>query len=114
MIFDPYSLNPFLFYDKPSYTIADVRHMRVSMDYWLDLFTGTTWNEFREAGAKVSGFRSTRQKIVNKIKPGDILLCYLTGVMRWVGALEVIGPSKDISKIWEFDDFQARAPLVGI
>ena len=61
------------------------------MDYWLDLFTGTTWREFRVAGANVSGFRSSRQKMVERIKPGDILLCYLTGVMRWVGALEVIG-----------------------
>jgi len=28
---------------------------------------------------------------VARIARGDILLCYLTGVMRWVGALEVIG-----------------------
>jgi hypothetical protein len=85
------------------------------MNYWLDLFTGTTWSEFREAGANVSGFRSTRQKMVERIKSGDILLCYLTGVMRWVGALEVIGPSKDERAIWKFDDFPARLdvkPLV--
>ena len=25
-----------------------------SRDYWLDLFTGTTWQEFLDAGAKVS------------------------------------------------------------
>jgi len=25
--------------------------------YWLDLFTGTTWEEFLEHGAKISGFR---------------------------------------------------------
>jgi hypothetical protein len=85
------------------------------MNYWLDLFTGTTWSEFQEAGANVSGFRSTRQKMVERIKPGDILLCYLTGVMRWVGALEVVGPSKDERAIWKFDDFPARLdvkPLV--
>jgi hypothetical protein len=28
--------------------------------YWLDLFTGTTWQEFLDAGAKVSGFRDRR------------------------------------------------------
>jgi len=25
--------------------------------HWLDLFTGTTWEEFKEHGANVSGFR---------------------------------------------------------
>jgi len=50
--------------------------------YWLDLFTGTTWKEFREAGASVSGFRASRWKTVQKIQPGDMLLCYLTGVSR--------------------------------
>ena len=28
-----------------------------SRTYWLDLFTGTTWQEFLEAGGEVSGFR---------------------------------------------------------
>ena len=78
------------------------------MDYWLDLFTGTTWEEFRKAGAKVSGFRYRRRSMVERIKPGDILLCYLTGVMRWVGALEVVGPSLDKSPIWKNDEFPAR------
>jgi hypothetical protein len=57
------------------------------MNYWLDLFTGTTWDEFQKAGASVSGFRHRMRKAVQKIQSGDILLCYLTGVMRWVGAL---------------------------
>jgi hypothetical protein len=34
--------------------------------YWLDLFTGVTWNEFREAGGKVSGFRESRWATVQK------------------------------------------------
>jgi hypothetical protein len=46
--------------------------------------------------------------MVERIKAGDILLCYLTGVMRWIGALEVIGQSKDTKKIWNYDDFPAR------
>ncbi|MCL5105731.1 MAG: hypothetical protein M1133_16685 [Armatimonadetes bacterium] len=78
------------------------------MNYWLDLFTGTTWEEFRNAGAKVSGFRERMRNSVGQIKPGDILLCYLTGVMRWVGALQVIGLSKDQSPIWGQTDFPAR------
>ena len=78
------------------------------MTYWLDLFTGQTWQEFQDHGAKVSGFRKRMHNAVERIKPGDILLCYLTGVMRWVGALEVQGKSKDSSEIWEFDAFPER------
>lgn len=85
------------------------------VSYWLDLFTGTTWEEFQAAGSTVSGFRETRAATVAKIRPGDILLCYLTGVMRWVGALEVVGSVEDKSPIWKFDAFPARLrvkPLV--
>jgi len=78
------------------------------MTYWLDLFTGTTWKEFRDAGATVSGFSKRREKMVAKIQPGDVLLCYMTGVMRWVGALEVLGPSTDRSRVWKDAEFPAR------
>ncbi len=63
------------------------------MNYWLDLFTGTTWREFRDSGATISGFSNRMRNNVDRLAPGDVLLCYLTGVMRWVGALEVVGPS---------------------
>lgn len=77
--------------------------------YWLDLFTGATWQEFKTAGANVSGFRESRWGIVQKIKPGDYLLCYLTGVSRFIGVLEVVGdPYKDNSPIWKDDDFPCR------
>jgi len=78
------------------------------MTYWLDLFTGTTWSEFQKAGANVSGFRPRMRNASKNVKPGDILLCYLTGVMRWVGALEVVGLSKDDRPIWKDVDFPVR------
>ena len=84
------------------------------MNYWLDLFTGTTWNQFKDAGATVSGFRQRMRRVTSNVKPGDIMLCYLTGVMRWVGALEIIGTSQDKRPIWT-DDFPVRLevkPLV--
>jgi len=77
------------------------------MNYWLDLFTGTTWREFLQAGATISGFRENQRKITRRVQPGDILVCYLTGVMRWVGALEVVKPSDDSRPIWT-DDFPVR------
>jgi hypothetical protein len=57
--------------------------------YWLDLFTGTTWEEFLEHGAKISGFRASRKRLAERISPGDYLLCYLTGISRFIGILEV-------------------------
>ena len=78
------------------------------MNYWLDLFTGTTWREFREAGASVTGFRASQSNAAKRVKPGDVFLCYLTGVMRWVGTLEVISASKDNRNIWSDESFPVR------
>ena len=76
-------------------------------NHWLDLFTGTTWDEFRKAGGTVTGFRDSRWKTVQKIRPGDYLLCYLTGVSRFIGILEVTGePFKDSAPIWKDEAFQ--------
>jgi hypothetical protein len=78
------------------------------MGYWLDLFTGTTWKEFRDAGARVSGFSAARRNVSQRVKQGDVLLCYLTGVMRWVGALEVGEVSTDTTRIWKDQEFPVR------
>jgi hypothetical protein len=83
--------------------------------YWLDLFTGKTWDEFRKAGATVTGFRQGSRGTCERIRQGDILLAYVTGVKRWVGALEVVGPSSDATRIWADDAFPIRftvKPLV--
>jgi predicted RNA-binding protein len=77
--------------------------------YWLDLFTGATWQEFLKAGGDVSSFRKSRWKTVQKIKNGDYLLCYLTGISRFIGILEVISdPFQDTSPIWSDEDFPCR------
>ena len=78
------------------------------MNYWLNLFTGTTWEELRKAGSNITGFSEHRKGIASRIEPGDIFLCYLTGVMRWVGALEVIGLTRDSSPIWKDADYPVR------
>lgn len=85
------------------------------MTYWIDLFTGTTWDEFRKAGARITGFRSRMHGIGKRVNPGDIFLCYLTGVMRWVGALQVVKASSDRTPIWKDEEFPVRfevRPLV--
>jgi hypothetical protein len=81
----------------------------MSRAYWIDLFTGETWNQFLEAGGDVSGFWQTRWNSVQKLKPGDYLLAYLTGVSRFVGVLEVISEAfQDATPIWQTEDFPAR------
>src|SRR5215217_7669936 len=84
--------------------------------YWLDLFTGATWHEFLAAGGEVSGFRESRWKTMQRLRPGDYLLCYLTGVSRFIGLLEVVSPPfKDRTPIWADEDFPCRVrvkPLV--
>jgi len=79
------------------------------VNYWLDLFTGATWQEFLDSGAKISGFREGRWTTVQKIAKGDVLLCYLTGVSRFIGVLEVTSqPYRDSTKIWSDEDFPCR------
>lgn len=78
--------------------------------YWLDLFTGTTWKEFIEAGGSVSGFPESRWNLVQQVRVGDYLLCYLTGISRFIGILEVVkAPYKDNTKlIWRDAVFPCR------
>ena len=83
----------------------------MTMKYWLDLFTGTTWEEFRKSGANVSGFSDRMRKNVERMAAGDVLLCDLTGVMRWVGALEVLGASQEKGRIWKDAEFPARVAV---
>jgi hypothetical protein len=79
-------------------------------NYWLDLFTGRTWEEFQKAGSSVSGFRESRWKTAQKVAKGDYFLCYLTGVSRFIGVLEVLSaPFKKAERdIWKDDDFPCR------
>lgn len=78
--------------------------------YWLDLFTGKTWEEFLKSGGTVSGFRERRKNIAKKIHPGDYLICYLTGLSRFIGVLEVTSECyfDNETRIWEDDIFPVR------
>ncbi|WP_435020720.1 hypothetical protein TA3x_001982 [Tundrisphaera sp. TA3] len=79
------------------------------MNYWLNLFTGKTWREFQEAGATTSGFRENNWGRTKGIRQGDILLCYLVGVKRWVGLLEVASERRrDESPIFAEEVFPVR------
>jgi hypothetical protein len=78
-------------------------------DYWVVLFTSVTWEEFLDAGAKILGFRERRWKVVQSVKLGDYLLCYLTGISRFIGVLEVVSEGfHDNTPIWKDDEFPCR------
>ena len=59
------------------------------MDYFLDLFSPETHEKFSSSDRMVSGFRVRHRKAADRIKPGDLLVCYLTRLSRWIGLLEV-------------------------
>jgi len=82
----------------------------MSRQYWLDLFTGKTWEEFLKNGANESGFRGRRRNTAKRIHPGDYLICYLIGVSRLIGILEVKSELYiDKTSIWE-----GKISLVGL
>jgi hypothetical protein len=60
----------------------------------------------------VSGFRETRCKTVFRMREGDYLLAYLTGISRWIGVLEVTGTAfKSDEPIWKDEAFPCRVPV---
>lgn len=72
--------------------------------YWIDVFTPQTWAEFKAAGGDVSGFPERMRNTVEQIKPGDILVCYVAQISRWIGTLEVVeGHFVDDSPVWSGD-----------
>jgi hypothetical protein len=85
--------------------------------YWSDVFTLETWNEARAHGLSVSGFRASKLSSAKQIRPGDILICYLYGHSRFIGALEATSEAyyAETPRIWQADPFPARVnvrPLV--
>lgn len=61
------------------------------MSYFTDLFTVNTYQSFLDSPRHFSGFRESQQRMAERLKPGDKLLCYVNGLSRWSGVLEVSG-----------------------
>lgn len=84
---------------------------RKRMAYFIDLFSPETYEAFARSPRDVSGFRLRHKNVADRIKPGDIFVCYLTRLSRWFGLLEVIeGPFIDDKPIFvpESDPFVVR------
>ena len=80
--------------------------------YWLDLFTEETWLEAARRKFTISGFTQKRWATVQRIRPNDILVCYLTGRSTYIGLLQVTGlPFRDETPIWASQVFPSRLPV---
>src|SRR3990170_689707 len=88
------------------------------MAYFIDLFSPETYEAFTRSARDISGFRLRHKGMADRIKPGDVFVCYLTRLSRWFGLLEVVeGPFIDDKPIFvpENDPFVVRfrvRPLV--
>ncbi|MCY4414715.1 MAG: hypothetical protein OXE87_00150 [Chloroflexi bacterium] len=76
------------------------------MKYHLDLFTPETWEAFTGVGATCTGFRVRHRRLAHeRVKPGDLFLCYMTRLSRWCGVLQVeSGPFEDDTPRFGTDD----------
>ena len=80
--------------------------------YYMNLFTAETWREIRE-NAKFE-YRGHRDGARNreKVRPGDVLLCYVTRTSAFVGALEVTSDVYEIDHedepTWSSDLYPVR------
>ena len=81
------------------------------MAYFIDLFSPETYEAFARSPRDISGFRLRHKKMAERIKHGDVFVCYLTRLSRWFGLLDVIeGPFLDDKPIFvpENDPFPVR------
>ena len=81
------------------------------MAYFIDLFSPETYEAFTRSSRDISGFRLRHKGMADRIKPGDIFVCYLTRLSRWFGLLDVVeGPFIDDKPIFvpESDPFVVR------
>ena len=76
------------------------------MKYHLDLFTPETWQAFADIGATCPGFRVRHRRLAQeRVKPGDIFICYMTRLSRWCGVLQIkSGPFEDDTPRFATDD----------
>jgi hypothetical protein len=82
------------------------------LTFYIDLFTAETWREAREnAKFEVSGHREGARNR-DKVRPGDIFLCYLTRTSAFVGAMEVTSEAYEVTHednpIWASDLYPVR------
>ncbi|PIT11418.1 hypothetical protein [Snodgrassella communis] len=75
------------------------------MAYYTNIFSPETYQAFMNSDKTVSGFRVRQKLLAEKVKAGDIFICYLTRLSRWCGLLEVVdGPYEDSTPLFLASD----------
>ena len=75
---------------------AEMQSGRCEVSYFLDLATPETWTAFCETGATVAGFSERHRSLAGeRVREGDIFLCYLTRLSLWCGVLQVQSEAYD-------------------
>jgi hypothetical protein len=75
------------------------------MAYYLNLFSPETYEAFGRSDRTISGFRPRQHDMAGRVQPGDLLVCYMTRLSRWVGLLEVVqGPFHENTPIFSAED----------
>ena len=75
----------------------DQYHSETMLNYWLNIFSGKTWEEFVSHGSDISGFPPTIKGLSKRVKVGDRFICYVTQISRVIGVLEIL------SEVYEDD-----------
>lgn len=60
------------------------------MNHFVTLFSPETHARFSASDRTQAGYRARQRKAAERVNVGDLLVCYVTGVSRWVGLLEVV------------------------
>ena len=78
------------------------------LNYWSIVFGGDSWQELLDHKPNVAGFPQLDRN-VQAIEPGDHLLCYQSGVSRWIRALKVVSKVReDYTRIWRDGPYPQR------
>ena len=56
----------------------------------LDVFSPSSYARFSTSDRSVTGAKPRYRKLASQVRPGDLLLCYVTQLSRWCGVLEVV------------------------
>lgn len=65
------------------------------MNHFVDVFSPETHARFSTTSKTLAGHRARQRKAAERVAVGDILVCYLTQLSRWIGLLEVTSPTFD-------------------
>ena len=75
------------------------------MNYYTDLFSPETYEVFSTSDRTITGFRLRQRNQAQRLVPGDLFVCYVTRLSRWVGLLEIASPMfEDSTPIFVPDD----------